>query len=74
MTGTYEWAFQLRPSGGGARGGATNDGPPSRELRLSQLASDMSDAMEEQLGLRIDTEKLPVEIIIVDHVEKPTEN
>jgi uncharacterized protein (TIGR03435 family) len=34
----------------------------------------MSDAMEEQLGLRIDTEKLPVEIIIVDHVEKPTEN
>jgi uncharacterized protein (TIGR03435 family) len=74
LTGTYEWAFQLRPSGGGARGGATNDGPPSRELRLSQLASDMSDAVEEQLGLRIDTEKLPVEIIIVDHVEKPTEN
>jgi uncharacterized protein (TIGR03435 family) len=31
-------------------------------------------AMEEQLGLRLDTEKLPIEILVVDHVEKPSEN
>jgi uncharacterized protein (TIGR03435 family) len=74
LTGTYDYAFRLRPSGGGVRGGAPNDGPPSREFRLSQLAAAMSIAMEEQLGLRLDTEKLPVEIIVVDHVEKPSDN
>jgi len=34
----------------------------------------MSVGLEEQIGLRLDTEKLPVEIMIVDHVEKPSEN
>jgi uncharacterized protein (TIGR03435 family) len=63
------------PRGGGARGaGDPNAGPPSRESRLSQLADDMSANMEEQIGLRLDTEKLPVEILIVDHVEQPSDN
>lgn len=75
LTGIYDYAFRPRPSGGGARGGGDPAaGPPSKEERLSQMASDMSTAMEEQLGLRLDMEKLPVEIMIVDHVEKPTEN
>lgn len=75
LAGTYDYTFRLRPAGGGARGGGDpNAGPPSRELRLSQFADDMSVGLEEQLGLRLDTEKLPVEIMIVDHVEKPSEN
>ena len=74
LTGTYDYEFRLRPAGGGARGGNPNGGPPSRESRLSQMADDMSVGMEEQIGLRLDTEKLPVEIIVVDHVEKPSGN
>jgi uncharacterized protein (TIGR03435 family) len=32
-------------------------------------------AVQSQLGLRLDTKKGPVELIVVDHVEKtPTEN
>jgi uncharacterized protein (TIGR03435 family) len=34
----------------------------------------MSVGLEEQIGLRLDTEELPVEIMIVDHVEKPSAN
>jgi uncharacterized protein (TIGR03435 family) len=32
-------------------------------------------ALQEQLGLRLETRRLPVEILVIDHVEKaPTEN
>lgn len=31
-------------------------------------------AVQEQLGIRLEASKAPVDIIVVDHVEKPTEN
>jgi uncharacterized protein (TIGR03435 family) len=31
-------------------------------------------AMQEQLGLRLRSEKAPVEILVIDHAEKPSEN
>ena len=31
-------------------------------------------ALQEQLGLRLVSQKVPVELIVIDHVERPTEN
>jgi uncharacterized protein (TIGR03435 family) len=31
-------------------------------------------AIREQLGLRLHSEKAPVEVLVIDHVEKPAEN
>jgi uncharacterized protein (TIGR03435 family) len=31
-------------------------------------------ALRQQLGLRLDAQKGPVEVLVIDHVEKPTEN
>jgi uncharacterized protein (TIGR03435 family) len=31
-------------------------------------------AIEEQLGLKLESRKAPVAIIVIDHVERPSEN
>jgi len=48
----------------------TPDADAAPEPGLSLFA-----ALQEQLGLRLQTQKIPVDTVIVDHVEKsPTEN
>jgi len=51
------------------------------EMRAAQDSSDSQDsgasvfaAIQEQLGLRLESAKGPVDVIVVDHVERPSEN
>ena len=37
-------------------------------------ASQISKALEEQLGLRLQAEKVPVETIVIDQIERPLPN
>jgi uncharacterized protein (TIGR03435 family) len=49
-------------------------------VRLSTTAEDLEDdpsiftAIREQLGLRLVSQKAPVEMLVIDHAEKPSEN
>jgi uncharacterized protein (TIGR03435 family) len=46
-------------------------GLEARRIRHSVDAPPLYAAIQEQIGLRLDTAKAPVEILVIDHVEKP---
>lgn len=37
-------------------------------------SSSIFSALQEQLGLKLESKKAPVEFLIIDHVEEPSEN
>jgi uncharacterized protein (TIGR03435 family) len=61
-----EWTPEL-PPGLAARPDAAANLPPTN-------GPDIFTAVREQLGLKLDSHKGPIEIMIIDHVERPSEN
>jgi uncharacterized protein (TIGR03435 family) len=41
---------------------------------LSRFAPAIAMALEDELGLKLDSAKGPVEVLVVDHVERPSAN
>jgi uncharacterized protein (TIGR03435 family) len=74
----YEYEFYLPLPGGGQRGNGPAQGqaagPPSAAQVFAWRAPAMSAALEEQLGLRLQAEKVRTEVIVVDHADKPSPN
>ncbi len=62
LTGTYDYRVDATP-----------------DFRLHNGSEDLNDidifrAVQEQLGLKLEPQKAPVEILVVDHIEKPSGN
>ena len=68
IAGAYNFTLQWRPDPG--------ELCPSCNLPLTvnEQLPDLFTALREQLGLKLEPMKEPVEILVIDHVEKPTEN
>lgn len=45
--------------------------PPAED---SSLPPPLFEAIQEQLGLKLEPQKIPTEVLVIDHVERPTEN
>ncbi len=70
LTGKYD--FTLEYAGAHDPGGAF---PPAREDGQPSRAPSLFDAVQQQLGLQLREAKAPMDVLVVDHVDKiPTEN
>ena len=72
LTAQYTMDLTFSPEGGGGPGG---DGPPGE--RGPAPGSDgptVFTAVQEQLGLKLESRKAPVQMFIVDKIERPEEN
>jgi uncharacterized protein (TIGR03435 family) len=69
LPGVYDITFVIDMATpiDGERGGG---GRPQRP----QPATPVTNALEEQLGLRLERAKVPVEFLFIDHIEKATES
>ena len=70
LTGDYDYTIEFRPQG-------PNAAPPGQQIPEpnDSDAPDILVAVQEQLGLRLEAKKGPIEVVVVDRGERsPTEN
>jgi uncharacterized protein (TIGR03435 family) len=65
LTGKYDLTLQWTPEQG-----SSGDAAPPVEASGPSIFT----AIQEQLGLKLESEKAPVEALVIDHLERPTEN
>jgi uncharacterized protein (TIGR03435 family) len=78
LTGRFDFHLEYAPDetapGPGRRGGDADGGPPVSPLDDPARGPSILTALQEQLGLKLERSKGPGEFLVIDHVEKPTEN
>jgi uncharacterized protein (TIGR03435 family) len=85
IEGGYDFTLNFSPigavRGGGGRGGGDRGGQPGPPANGISNAEDPSgalslfDALTRQLGLKLEMQKRPLPVLVIDHIEeKPTEN
>jgi len=76
LTGQYDFTLEWAPEPG--QGGLESIGlPPDPSLKFPPTDPNRPSiftAIQELLGLRLDSEKGPVDMIVIDSVERPSEN
>ena len=75
LTGRYDYNLNWTPDEGMVGpGGGPNVGPPRGEAPPDANGPTLFTALEEQLGLKLQSEKGKVDVIVIDHIDLPTEN
>jgi uncharacterized protein (TIGR03435 family) len=80
LKGVYDFSLKFTPDetqglafrgpGDGPAGAGPVDAPPPPDPSGPSVFT----ALQEQLGLALESQKGPVEVLVIDHVEKPSEN
>jgi uncharacterized protein (TIGR03435 family) len=71
LTGNYDFTLEWTPEPGEMMGpGPVHEAPPPSESTGPSIFT----ALQEQLGLKLESQRGPVEILIIDRVERPSEN
>jgi uncharacterized protein (TIGR03435 family) len=69
-TGRYDFTLKWTPDDS-QFGGEAAGTPPSTD---SNAPPNLYTAIQEQIGLKLDATKAPADVLVIDRVEKPSEN
>ncbi len=71
LDGRYDFAVKFMPDDS-----QFNGHPPPVPAKTDSVESypSLFDAFQQQLGLKLEAQKAPVEVIVIDHAEKPSAN
>ncbi len=71
LTAKYDFSLSWTPDDSQFGGLAAKVPPPTDG---SNAPPALYTAIQEQIGLKLDATKAPAEVLVIDHVEKPSEN
>jgi uncharacterized protein (TIGR03435 family) len=75
LTGNYDYVLQWTPDDAPlTNAGNPEGGLPKNDASTPDSGPSIFTALEEQLGLKLESQKGPVDVIVIDHVEEPSEN
>jgi uncharacterized protein (TIGR03435 family) len=75
LAGKYDFTLHWTPDEeGGAMLRPADSGQPANETASASSGPSIFTAVQEQLGLKLEPGKGPVECLVIDHVEQPSEN
>jgi uncharacterized protein (TIGR03435 family) len=76
LQGVYDFTLKWTPGEGegpmmgGPGGPMPPDAPPPPDANGPTIFT----ALQEQLGLKLESQKAPMDTVVIDHVEQPSEN
>jgi uncharacterized protein (TIGR03435 family) len=70
LTGTYDLLLKWAPMEAASTPGGQSGTTPSPDAESTSLFT----AIEEQLGLKLVSAKAPVDVLVVEHIERPSDN
>jgi uncharacterized protein (TIGR03435 family) len=73
LTGYYDIALTYTPTGDQLPQGAPPPGAPAPPP-IDPDGPTFFTAIQEQLGLKLDNQRGPVEVVVIDSIQQPTEN
>ena len=71
LTGRFDFQLKWTPDDSQFAGMGAKIPPPTD---AADAPPNLYTAMQEQIGLKLDATRAPADVIIVDHVEKPSAN
>ena len=74
LNGIYDFTLKWTPMGTAAGESAESNGSAAGGPAIDATGPSLLTALEEQLGLKLDPQKGPVEVLVIDHVEQPSAN
>ena len=73
LTGNFDLELAFAPEFQG-RGGLPPEGPGASPQPVASDAPSLFTALQEQAGLKLDAQRAPIEVLVIDSVEHPTED